>query len=253
MILPLVKYVLTASLRDKTLIAFVLLAAIGISLSLFFGSSAITEKEQFTSTFVANSLRLGGVFTLLLFVVFFIRKSFETHDVEYMLTKPVTRFQFLLAHSLAFTFLAFILAGFSALVVYFLPGRADTNGSLLWSVSLFLELLLVANMAMFFSFILKSSVSATLATLAYYVLSRIIGGVLGVIDSAPQAGAMLVVEKIMLLISIIVPRIDLMTQSSWLIYGPDAVVNWTFILIQGVFFYGLVFFAALIDFKRKQF
>ena len=253
MVFPLVKYVLAASFRDKTLLAFLVLVIVGVSLSLFLGGSAITEKDQFAATFTSGALRLGSVFTFILFIVFFIRKSFETRDVEYMLTKPVNRFQFLLAHSLAFAILAFILAIISLIVLALMPGKVDLNGHALWGVSLFIELLLVGNIAMFFAFVLASSVAATLCTLAYYVLSRMIGGVLGVVAAQPQEGLMLLIEKMMLMISIVVPRLDLLTQSSWLIYGVQGTVNLTFVLTQGLVFYGLIFFAALIDFKRKQF
>ena len=57
----------------------------------------------------------------------------------------------------------------------------------------------------------------------------------------------------MLLISMVIPRLDLMAQSSWLIYGTENSINWMFVIGQGIVFYALVFSATYIDFKRKQF
>ena len=44
---PLVRYVLTAALRDKLILTMALLIALGAALAVFLGSSAITEKESF--------------------------------------------------------------------------------------------------------------------------------------------------------------------------------------------------------------
>ncbi|HPD83406.1 MAG TPA: hypothetical protein PLK85_06280 [Alphaproteobacteria bacterium] len=253
MVFSLVKYVLTAAFRDKILIAFVVLAAVGVSLSMFLGSSAMSEKDQFSAVFAAGTLRIGSFVTLILFVIFYIRKSFETRDVEYMLSRPVSRLQFLTAHSLSFSFLAFLLAVITTSVIFSMPGPQNMEGNLLWGLSLFVELVLVSNVALFFSVVLSSSVVATLATIAFYTLSRMIGGILGIIAAEPEGGAMLVLQKIMLLISMIIPRFDLMGQSAWLIYGAQDSINWPFILSQGLVFYGLVFTASYVDFKRKQF
>ena len=253
MIWLLVKYIFAAASRDKILISFLLLIGVGVSLSLFLGSAAVTEKDQFSIVFAASALRFSSLFTLVLFAVFYIRKSFDTRDVEYMLSRPITRFQYLIAHSISFSILAFILTFISAVVLLSMPAEANFMGVCLWSTSLLVELILVVNVALFFAFVLTSAVSAMLITLAFYVLSRMMGGILGVILSSPESGIMMLVEKIMLLISIIVPRFDLMGQGDWLLYGAEGAIGWGFVLGQGVVFLGLIFFATLIDFKRKQF
>ena len=253
MIWLVVKYILAAAARDKILISFLLFMAVGISLSVFLGSAAVTEKDQFSIVFAASALRLGSLFTLVLFTVFYIRKSFDTRDVEYMLTKPINRLQFLTGNALAFTLLSFIIAALSSIIIFLMPISGDIEGTLTWSLSLFIELVLMSNIALFFSFVLTSAVSATLMSLAFYSLARMIGGILGVIAAETQTGAMLLMEKIMLVISIIIPRLDLMGQGSWLLYGVQDGVNWVFIITQGIVFLGFIFSATLIDFKRKQF
>ena len=56
------------------------------------------------------------------------------------------------------------------------------------------------------------------------------------------------------IVSMVVPRIDLMTQTSWLIY-PDAPneIGYAFVLIQGVVYCALLITAALVDLRRRQF
>lgn len=254
MIWLLVKYILMAARRDKLLIGFLLLIVIGASLSIFLGSSALTEQDQFSVVFMANGLRLGSVLTLLLFCVFYLRRSYDTRDVEYLLTRPLTCFQFLLAHSFAFSILATIAAVFITVSLIALSQGHQIMGHVLWGVSVWVELIIIANTALFFSLILSSAVAAVLTGFAFYMLSRLIGSILGIV-SASEAGSVLnlVTEKVMLVISIIIPRLDMMGQSSWLIYGFDSPVSLGFIFVQGVVFCGLVFSAALFDLQRKQF
>jgi hypothetical protein len=253
MIRLLVQYIFSAAARDKILLSFLLLIGVGVSLSLFLGSAAVTEKDQFSIVFAASALRLSSLFTLVFFTIFYVRKSFDTRDVEYMLSRPVSRLQYLMAHAISFSILAFILTSLSVLTLFFMPEEPNLSGLLIWSLSLFVELVLMVNVALFFSFVLTSAVSAMLITLAFYVLARMMGGILGVIATTPEAGAMLVMEKMMFLISMIIPRLDLMGQGSWLLYGTEGAIGWGFILAQGAVFLGLIFSATLIDFRRKQF
>ena len=69
-------YVLSAAIKDKIFILYIGLVAIILSLSLFFGSSAVTEQDQFSAVFTSGALRIASAFTLVLFIVFYFRRSF---------------------------------------------------------------------------------------------------------------------------------------------------------------------------------
>lgn len=86
---------------------------------------------------------------------------------------------------------------------------------------------------------------------AFYVLSRMIGQILGTAEesSLPLQDAM---NTLVQIISIVTPRLDLMGQTSWLVYGaPD--LTFGFIGLQGVLFSGLFILGACIDLFRRQF
>ncbi len=255
MVWLLVKYILSAAMRDRLLLSFLLLVCIGVSLSIFLGSAAIIEKDQFSLVFMASGLRIGGVFTLVLFVVFYIRRSFETRDVDYLLSRPITRFQFLLSHMVAFFVLASVAAFIIFTIIWIMAGAGlPQMGLLMWGGSIWAEYMMMVMVALFFALVLSSAVSATLITLAFYVLARLMGDILGIVNTdTGESGAIFFLEKIMSLISIFIPRLDLMGQSSWLLYGMDETVRLPFIFLQGTVFCGLVFFAAFIDLKRRQF
>ena len=254
MIRLLTKYILTAALRDRLFLLFLLLAVVSVSLSVFLGASAITEKDQFSIVFLATGLRLGGLMTLILFVVFYLRRSFESRDVEYLLSHPISRLQFLMAHSLAFSVLATFVAIVTTLILFAVPSTGEHGGCILWGLSIWAELLIMANVALFFALILSSAVAGSLACVAFYVLARMIGSVLGIIQADNDGSTVIrIAEKVMLLISIFIPRLDLMGQTGWLIYGGDILSNLSFFAVQAVVFYGLLMAASFVDLKRRQF
>jgi hypothetical protein len=51
----------------------------------------------------------------------------------------------------------------------------------------------------------------------------------------------------------LMPRLDLMTQTSWLIYGPGDVIDYAFIVMQALVFIALVLIASIIDLVRREF
>jgi membrane protein DedA with SNARE-associated domain len=59
---------------------------------------------------------------------------------------------------------------------------------------------------------------------------------------------------VMNIIAMVTPRLDLMAQTSWLVYPDDPVMfGYGFMIAQGVFYTALLIVAALIDLRRRQF
>ncbi len=251
--LQLVRYVLLGALRDKLLLSMVLIYILVTSGSLFFGSSAILEQIQFALVFTSGSLRVAGVLGLVLFIVFFMRRSFESKDVEFLLSRPVTRLQFILSYSGAFSMIALLLGAASGLILYAIS-PSFTAGHALWVLSICVENIIMANIALFFAMVLTSASAGVLATLGFYVLARMMGQLLGII-LATQNNDFIgrTMEYIFQIVSMIIPRLDLMGQTSWLIYPPSSEITAGFILLQGFVFTGLVLSACLFDLKKRQF
>jgi hypothetical protein len=254
MIRLLTHYILKAAAKDKLLLLFLILAAVVACLSIFLGSSAITEKDQFSLVFMASALRLGGVITLILFIIFYLRRSFESHDLEFLLTRPISRLQFLMAHILAFSILATVLVALIMLALAMIPTAGGYGTAyFLWSFSIWIEFLIVANVALFFGLFLSSAMAASLSCLAFYVLARMIGGILGIIQyEADESTVIKMVEKLMLLISVFVPRLDLVGKTSWLVYE-GSLATLGFFMLQAFVFCGLLASASWFELRRRQF
>ena len=252
--LPLVGYVLTAAIRDRLVLALLLLIAVSTSLSVFLGTTAIGEKALFAMVFAAGGLRFAGVIGLVLFVVFHIRRSFESRDVDYLLTRPISRPAFLLSHALAFSLMAILVAACVCAAVFMIAPHKVGDGHLLWAFSIVVEFIIMANAALFFAMVLPGAAACALAVFALYALSRIIGELLGIAGQGYDIPGYQIMAYAMNGISLVVPRLDLMGQTSWLVYGDVAgqTSYWT-VLAQGIVYPFLLVGAALVDLVRRQF
>lgn len=269
--LPLIRYVLTAALRDKIVTTLFVMIAVGASTSMFLGASSITEQNELSVVFAAGGLRFLGALGVILFSCFHIRRSFDTKEVEFLLSRPISRIGFLFSHALAFMVISTIIACFISLSLI-VVGEPNFYGLSLWGVSLIIEYIILAVAGLFFSMVLNSAASSALACLGFYVLARLIGMLIGITDVMDRQ-IMIYLGYVMEFVSIIIPRLDLMAQTSWLVYGIDNIdkvdfmmqaselskwafknIHWfVFVTIQGVVFVGLLLSAATIDLLKKQF
>jgi hypothetical protein len=250
----LINYILKAAIRDRLLLGLALLLVMAVCLSLFMGSAAITEQDQFVAVFSAGSIRLLNAIGLILFIVFFIRRSFEMRDIEFMLSRPIGRLKLVLSYSAGFSVIAAILGLVSGLCIVALSPHLFSTGHILWTVSLIFENIIMVNVALFFSMILSSAASCSFACLGYYVLARMSAELLGVVESGKHLFKSDWLEFGLQTISaLMLPRLDLLTQTSWLIYGPNDAVGFVFVFVQGVIYTALALTAALLDMRYRQF
>ena len=71
MSIQLIRYVLLAAIRDRMLWGVVAVSLLGTCLSIFSGSAAIIEQDQFVVTYIGGGVRLLSLIGLVLFVVFY--------------------------------------------------------------------------------------------------------------------------------------------------------------------------------------
>ncbi len=269
---PLVKYVLTAASRDKLMITLLLMIALGAAVSILLGGAATSEEAAFSSVFASGGLRFLGVLGIVMFCAFYMRRAFDHKEVEFLLSRPISRMTFLSSHAIAFIFLAILIAALVTLAVA-LVGKPHMGGLLAWGLSLMTEYGIMAVTAMFFSMVLSSAAGSALAALGVYVLARMMGTLLGIASAPPENILFALMNNVMELISTVIPRLDLMGQTSWLVYGVEGAGGLAltkeagraahfiveqvgvvgFIGLQGVVFILLLLAATAFDFARKEF
>lgn len=256
MSLQVIRYVLKAALRDKMVWGLLAIFVLGACLSFFSGSAAAIEQDQFVVAYMAGGLRILALIGLSLFVVFFVRRSYDSRDIEFLLTRPVSRGGFVLSLATGFSLIALFCGIFLSGILGLLSVHYNEHdGIALWGLGVTFEFILVCNVAFFFSMVLTSPVTAGLGTLGFYVLSRLMGGFLSIAlhPAMSTTDGMKLVVGVTKVVSVIIPRFDLMAQTSWLIYGGPRLQDWLFVVVQAGVFLTLVLSATIIDLRRKQF
>lgn len=251
---PLIRYVLMAALRDRLFLSLVLMLLVGAALALFLGSGAMVEADRFSLVFAAGGLRFAGVAGLALFAVFHMRRAFDSKDIDFLLSRPLSRTGFILSHALAFSMLAAGLGLTTGLVLLAINPAAAGAGSFLWIASFVAELVIVVNAALFFAMVISSASGGVLAVFGLYVLARLMGQLLGIAATEGDMRGWEILRAAMDAISMVVPRLDLMAQTSWLVYPDTATgIGYGFILAQAAVYVALLVCAAVIDLRRRQF
>jgi ABC-type transport system involved in multi-copper enzyme maturation permease subunit len=256
-----IRFTLLTAFRDWLYLGIMLLSLASISLSLFLGNVTLVEQGFTSTVFIGGSVRMVTIIGIVLFVCFHVRRSFENKEVELLLTRPISRVQFVLSYFAGFAVLAMSLVIPTVMMIYLLSltGMIWINeaGLLYWSLSFVLETLIVLSFAFFVSMILQSAVLSVLATFAFYFISRIIGFFLISVNNPVSTmkgekwGAS--IEKILEGMSCLLPRLDMFSKSEWLIYGVvDQMQYWVFIGTAFIYI-PLMLIMCIFDFLRKEF
>ena len=118
-----------------------------------------------------------------------------------------------------------------------------------WTLSLLLEATIVALAALFFALALRSAVTSALACLGLYLLGRVIG-LLDGIAAAQDAGGLL--DHLTGLLALVLPRLDLLGRSVWLVHGIGDPATLLPVLLQCTLYAVALAAAATYDFGRRQ-
>jgi ABC-type transport system involved in multi-copper enzyme maturation permease subunit len=254
----LIRYVILTASRDWLFIGLFAVALSAMALSIFLGGTALSEEQATTLSYMAGSLRLVVVVGLILFVCFHVRRAFDHKEIEFILSRPVSRNHFVLAYWLGFVCVSLLIfiPLFSAILVfaYLQPQPPALISLIYWGLSTWMEVVLMLAFSLVASLILHSAVSAVMASYAFYILARMMGFFIFANQSlslwGTDAGG-LVMKYIIYGVSIILPRLDLFSKTDWLLYGAKNVsADWA---TQGIIYILLLLAASMTDFRRKQF
>ena len=257
--LSIMRYTMITALRDFLFIGLLAVILIAIFISVFLGSTALTEQHQMTTAYVSGSTRFILALGLVIFVCFHVKRLFDNKEIEFILSKPISRKSFVFSYWLAFALLSLVLA--IALSIFIcLFTKPDLTGLLFWSISLICEGFLIIAFAMVSSLILRSAVASVLSTLSFYFLSRMMGFFVVAIKqpfntNVPPLNSMIewVSEWFLEITSMVLPRLDLFAKTKWLIYGIENQQEIVVFLLQSLIYIPLLLTMAIIDFNRKQF
>ena len=252
-ILPIARYTLLEALRNRLLVLALILVAGGLAFTQFLQQIAITESNQIQAALLAALLRIGAVFVLASFVVTSMVREFNDKVMELILSRPLRRSSYFFGKLAGYAAVALALALISSLPLALFAPAARVA---LWALSLACELLLVTAFALFCVFTLTQVMSALAAVAGYYLLARSISA-LQIMAANPLSDALSLGQKVVNFvidaIAFLLPGLDRMTQTAWLIYSAPTAAEFAQVLAQTAAYALLVCGAALFDLQRKNF
>ena len=252
-ILPIARYTLLEALRNRLLWLALILVATGLAFTQFLQQVAITESAQIQAALLAALLRVGAVFVLAGFVVTSMVREFNDKVMELILSRPLRRSSYFFGKLVGYAAVALALALiFSLPLALFAPAARVA----LWGLSLACELLLVTAFALFCVLTLTQVMSALAAVTGFYLLSRSISA-LQIMAANPLSDSLSLGQKLVDLlidaIAFLLPGLERMTQTGWLIYAAPTTAEIAQLLAQTAVYLLLVCGAALFDLQRKNF
>lgn len=254
--LTIIRYTLLTALRDWLFLGLLIILCLAYGLSSFMGSTALVEQPQMSLSYFAGASRIIMNIGLIVFVCFHVRRGFENREIESILSKPISRTTFVIAYWLGFAVLAAIIS-IPILTSIALLHKTNTTGLIYWGLSLILEVSILTGFALLTSLIMQSAVSSVLSTFAFYLISRLMGFFIAAMDqpTSLMGGGKFgfLMEGLLKIISVVIPRLDLYAKSDWLIYGMGGYQNLWLFSIQSLVFIPLIILVAIFDFKRKEF
>ena len=252
-IYTLARFSLLEALRTRIGLLALSVLVLGLGISWLAGQVAITETAQIQAALTASFLRFAAVFILAAFVVISQARESADKGLDMLLSLPQPRGTYYLGKLMGFVATGWLLAlMFGVPLILFSPAV----NVLPWTISLGLELSLVAAASLFFVMTLTQVPAALAALLGFYVLSRtmaalqLIGGS-SLIDD--QSLAPKIVRGILDGIAAILPRLDLFTQSAWLTQSTAPTGLLGNIVVQTVIYVVMLTAAGMIDLHRKNF
>jgi hypothetical protein len=249
---PLAIYLLRSVLGARLVLGLALTMVASAALALFLGGTALVEQRQFAAVLTANAARIVVVLSLVLITCFHIRRAFEAREVDILLSRPIARRDFVLAHVLMLVLLAAAAAVLAGIAVAALA-RPTWAALACWTLSVFVEGTIVAVTALFLALMLTGGVASTLACLGFYVLGRMIGVLSGIAAAASHPGPIDgALDQVVAVLALVLPRLDLFGRSAWLVHGLGDETGVGLALLQGALYVLLLGAAASFDFGRRQ-
>jgi ABC-type transport system involved in multi-copper enzyme maturation permease subunit len=251
-VLTIARFTLLEAVRTRLLwIVLVILALLFLG-SLFVQHVAVTESMRIQTGFLAASARMAAVFVLSLHVAGSMVREFNDKGVELLLSLALPRAGYYLGKFLGFAGIAAIIAALTTLSLGMLaPGQ----GLILWGLSLTLELILVAALALFCVITFAQIMPAISFVIAFYLLARSISAVRLLSTSqllAPSDWSNRAIAHLADVLGWLLPDLDRFASTAWLVDHSGTLGDVCLNAVQTLIYGSLLLGAGLFDLYRRN-
>lgn len=237
--------------RSSLLWITMLLALTCWLLILFLMQVSIIEGHELSATVAGGVIRLAAAFLTAGFVVSSMAREADDKITDLLLSQPAPRWAYFAGRGGGFALVAIALALMAGAPLWL----HAPQGIVIWQISLATELVMVSTIGLFCSLTLAQPVAALATTAGFYVLARTAGTLRLMAESAlgyQHGWADQVIAILMKGLTWLLPALDRVTQSGWLLATPD----WTeagMAVGQLILYTALVGSAALFDLYRRNY
>ena len=125
------KYILKNGLRDRLYLGLFISIAVAFAVSIFLGTTMLVEQNQSSIVYSLATTRTILSIGMILFVCINLNRAFENKEIEFILSKSISREKFVLAYLAGFFIANFlILLPITTLIYLIFP--INKLGILFW-------------------------------------------------------------------------------------------------------------------------
>lgn len=229
---------------------FAALAAASAGIAGFGGRLALAESGLQQTALLGALLRLASAGAIAAFAVLSVMRETQGRGLQLVMAMALPRGAYVAAKFAGLALLAAPMAAASGLLLLLCAAPGQT---MLWTLSLLCELWLAAGLGLLCALSLAHPLPALAATLAFYLLARTAAALQLAARHSLQPDDALrhALAWVFDAIAALLPRLDLYTRTSWLMYGDG---NWPALAAiagQTLVYVALLGAVALFDLRRK--
>ena len=245
------KFLFLNSIKDKLLIIFIVFSFLIGCFAIFFGNLAIVEQSFAINSFLATALRLSILSSLCLYICFSIKQLRDGKILQIFIANGLSRNNLIIAAFLNYLIISLIFC-LLAFIILCSINFSITINSVIWTLSLFCEALILSGFSLAVITIFNSPVISFLCVVLFYIFSRIVGFMLFMLKSPNNISDFnSALSGGYEILAFIVPRLDFFAKSEWLIYGFNTQEIWL-VIIQTIIYVPLILLVSLYDFSKKE-
>jgi len=248
---PTIHFIVVTALRDRLFVSILGLLGLTFAIAAYLGGGAVIETQAMTVVYIGGAARVILALGLIVFTAFHVERLYDTREIEAILSRAISREAFVFSYWLAMALIALLFLTPVAATIFFFG--LSQPGALYWSASVFLESLIIVAFGLFCALTFERAIPTIFATMGFYALARLVGFLTGIAVHGSQAGLNSVANPIMEGIGYVAPRLDLVGQTRWLVYGPESFDVFVLIGLQAAIYVPLLLCASMFDLRRKHF
>ena len=227
------------------------LAAFGVAQ--FLAQVSIIEAREVQIAIVSALLRSTAVFMVVTFCITSLSREASDKVTELLISQPVPRWHYLVAKLCGYGAVSVALAAAFTLPVLAL---APAGGTFAWGAALSAELLVMVTVSVFCAVSMSQVLPAFAATSAFYLLARSVETLRAIAHhpiSDHPGWLDGLVRGCADLIAAVMPALDRLAPSRWLIESPPTGHELAAVAIQALLYVGLIGLASTVDLYRRSY